>query len=452
MKLFFFLLAAFFTLFFSGYSIWSNAAILLWIWYVLQLLYNSNKSLAFREFILVLYGLNYLLSPAMAYHQDQRLLGVYRMSLTESEYFSLAIPAMLCLQAGLFVMKTNIFRVNFVMINLQSVLNQSVLKSWLIIGVICSVIRNYLPGELSFFVYLVSGIRFIAAFGLFALDRKKYKWYLLGALILEIFQAIWMVMFHDLVLWIVFFAIFFAYLQKPSIFLKMSFLVVGIFAVFILQVSKNDYRQKTWFGTEDAGIGTFKEVALGSIEKGLFTERNFAGSFTRVNQAWIFASTVKNMDRRLDFQGLHIVGLYLESAILPRFIAPNKLSSGNKEIFNKFSGHTINKGTSMGLGVFGDGYIAYGTIGVYIFAFVLGLLFCIVFKIVETWVVISPFFVFFIFPILNYAVRPDCETQTIIGHLVKSVFVFAVMVSIYRKYFSVKIYLQRKRSLEEAVS
>jgi hypothetical protein len=145
---------------------------------------------------------------------------------------------------------------------------------------------------------------------------------------------------------------------------------------------------------------------------------------------------VDNLDRNKDFQGLKNVNKYLEAAILPRFLAPNKLSSGNKEIFNKFSGHTINEGTSMGLGIFADGYIAYGAWGVYIFGFVLGLLFSLTFKLVERCTKISPFYVLMLLPLLNYAVRPDCELQTTITHLFKGILLYGFLVYLTRKRFT----------------
>jgi hypothetical protein len=225
---------------------------------------------------------------------------------------------------------------------------------------------------------------------------------------------------------------------------------VAVILFFVLQISKGDYRRSTWYGSGETGISTFQDVTSKNIDKGVFTEANISGAVSRVNQAWIFASTTERMNRVEDFQGLSLVGLYIESAVLPRFLAPNKLSSGNKEIFNRFSGHYITTSTSMGLGVFADGYIAYGFWGVMIFAFVFGFIFSLVFKIVEGWAEISPLFVFFIFPILHYAVRPDCETQTVIGHLVKGLIVFGVMMGFYRNYFAKKLKsLQRSQKLKK---
>ena len=128
----------------------------------------------------------------------------------------------------------------------------------------------------------------------------------------------------------------------------------------------------------------------------------------------------------------------MEAALLPRFLAPNKLESGNKEIFNQFSGHSINDGTSMGLGIFADGYIAYGTWGVYIFGFVLGIIFSLTFKLVERWTKISPFYVLLLLPMLNYAVRPDCELQTTINHLAKSIVVFGALVYFTKNRFTLE--------------
>jgi hypothetical protein len=200
-----------------------------------------------------------------------------------------------------------------------------------------------------------------------------------------------------------------------------------LFILFV-QGLKGAYRSKiSETGTSNLGlvIETSSDV---SDEIG--SEDNILGSLNRGNQAWIFASTKDRMDRVRDFQGLHILGIYLESALLPRILAPNKLMSGDKKIFNAFSGHQINQNTSMGLGVFADGYIAYGYWGVMFFTFGLGLFFNLTFLIIESWAKHSEFYVLLVLPILNYAVRPDCELQTIINHMVKGLLVFGILVSL----------------------
>jgi hypothetical protein len=225
------------------------------------------------------------------------------------------------------------------------------------------------------------------------------------------------------------------YLKKPSALTKLTLGLIVISSFYILQATKMTYREQIKSG--DAGLGSFSAaVSKNTDGEGLFSISNFAGSITRANQGWIFASSVNRMNFKQDFQGLIIVKKYAEAAILPRVLAPDKMQAGDKKIFNQFSGAKVGKGTSMGLGILADGYVAYGAYGTLIFAFILGWFFAIIFKILESWSKISPFFVLFVFTLLNYAVRADCETQTIMGHLVKGLLVFSCLFYYYKKYIN----------------
>ncbi len=403
-----------------------------------DLFFKMSRKLAFSEFFIFLYAINYLLSPAIAYQVNQQLF-LYKMKIASDQYFSIIIPAFFFLLIGTYFFKTSIFKPNFSLVKFKALINENVLRQWLLLGIFLHLIQPYFSTGFGFFIYLASLIRYTAIFSLYALNRFKYRWYLVLVLGLEIFSSIKGGMFHDTMMWLIFFIIFVSYAYRYDLRLKFFFSGILFVLFFFLQNVKTEYRSRTWQGEEVAGINTFLGssaiVFQESKESSILGEINLIGSLTRVNQAWIFASVVERMDRIRDFQDLNVLKVYLESAFLPRFLAPDKLKSGDRDIFNRFSGHTINRGTSMGLGIFSDGYIAFGVWGVWIFAFFFGLLFSIVFKIVESWSTISPFFVLFIFPILNYAVRPDCELQTILGHLVKSVLVFGVFISFYRRYF-----------------
>jgi hypothetical protein len=245
--------------------------------------------------------------------------------------------------------------------------------------------------------------------------------------------------FHDAIMWFIFFSLFYVYVIKPKLSLKIIGSILMVLLVLLIQSYKGDYRQRVWFGGEDASLSTISEVSLNKINsENLVGESNLLETMNRGNQAWIFASTVDNMNRTKDFQGMNNVNLYIESALLPRFLAPDKITAGNRLIFNRFSGHQINEGTSMGLGVFADGYIAYGKLGVYVFTLVLGLLFSLTFKLVENWSKISPYYVLLILPMLNYAIRPDCELQTTINHLAKSILVFGGIVHLTKYRFTLE--------------
>jgi hypothetical protein len=247
-------------------------------------------------------------------------------------------------------------------------------------------------------LYLLSLIQYVSSFSLFALNPKKNIVWPAIALFLVLYKSILAGMYHDAIMWVFFFGIFFIYIKKPTLKIKLLGLFFSIFFILFIQSIKHSYRQEVLFGVKAASVATASEVGYSKANTDiLLGEENLLGSLTRSNQAWIFASTVDNMDRNKNFQGLTIVYKYLEASLLPRFLAPDKLKSGDKEIFNAFSGHTISAGTSMGLGIFADGYIAYGKVGVYLFGFALGLIFALTFKIVEGWTKVSPFYVLLIF-------------------------------------------------------
>jgi hypothetical protein len=402
----------------------------------LQLFLKSNNSFMFREWTLFLYSSNYLLSPAITYQLNPDLVK-YGMKINSDAYFSLAFPGFLLFTLGIFCIPNRLFKPNFKKVNQAAVLNERFLLQTTITGIFLRIFSDFFPGELGFFVYLLSMVRFVGAFSLFATNSKKFAWLVLFTLLIELFYAFKIGMYHDAIMWVLFFALFFVYTSKPSLRIKLIGVGSLILLVLFVQAIKVAYREQVWIDGKEASLETISNVGSSKANsESLIGEENLLSSLNRGNQAWIFASTVNRMDGYKDFQGMTNVNKYIEAALLPRFLAPNKLESGDKEIFNSFSGHIINENTSMGLGIFADGYIAYGAWGVYTFGFVLGLIFSLTFKLVERWTKISPFYVLLLLPMLNYAVRPDCELQTTINHLAKSIVVFGALVYFTKKRFT----------------
>jgi hypothetical protein len=402
---------------------------------VIELFLSSNERFVFREWALLLYALNYLVAPAITYGLSEEKVQ-YGMNITSDAYFNLALPGFFTLALGMYVIPTKIFKSNINDIDKGAVVNESFLVLVTVFGILIRFANSIVPGEIGFIFYLLSLVRFVSAFSLLSINKKYWYWTVI-VLFMELVSAFLAGMYHDAIMWVVFFGLYFVYALKPSLRIKLIGGFSIVFMVLFIQGIKQIYRSEVWYGDKEATLSTAIEIgAKNSSSETVLGESNLLTTLNRGNQAWIFASTVDNMDRTKNFQGLTIVNKYLEAAVLPRFLAPNKLSSGNKEIFNEFSGHQINEGTSMGLGVFADGYIAYGAWGVYIFGFALGLIFALTFKLVERWSKISPFYVLLLLPLLNYAVRPDCELQTTINHLAKGILLYGFLVYLTRKRFT----------------
>lgn len=424
----------------AEFNVWSAGAVAIWIFYLVNFLSKINSTIAFREYIVLMYGLNYLFSAAIQYEITQDI-AYYKMRMTPETYFPLAIPAMLALHLGLYTFKTKIFEQKFSLSAIDLKINEVVLRKWLIAGLALTFIRSFLPGDLSFIAYLLSGIKYVAAFGLFIIDRKKFKGYLYLLVGIELFTALREGMFHDLVIWVLFFSMVWMYLTKPSASVKFSLITIGIIALFTLQSVKGAYRKS--LSTGEGGLSALTStVSNEEKDGGVFNIENLALSLTRSNQGWIFSSSANLMDQRKNFQQMNIIKMYAEAAFLPRFLAPDKMNAGDKLIFNLFSGARIskNESTSMALGLFADGYIAFGKWGLIFFAFFFGLIISLTFKLIENWADISPFFALIAFPLLNYAVRADCETQTWMGHIVKGVFVFSILI-----YFTKQSFLRLQK-------
>jgi hypothetical protein len=396
-------------------------------YFLIQIIVESTRVFAFREWALFLYAINYLFSPAITYQFDQALL-TYPMKVGAADYYELAIPGFLCFYLGMHLFKTRIFTPRMDMIKRDARNNESLLMNFVIIGTLLRLFSSIFPGEIAFFIYLISSIRFVGAFSLFSANPQRHWKWVVGLLIMELYFGAIAAMYHDAVMWILFFALYYVFNNKPSIGVRLVGLTGCVVFVLFVQGLKGAYRSKI-SETGTSNLGLVIETSSG-VSDDIVSEDNILGSLNRGNQAWIFASTKDRMDRIGDFQGLHILGIYLEAALLPRILAPDKLMSGDKKIFNTFSGHQINQNTSMGLGVFADGYIAYGYWGVMFFTFGLGLLFSLTFRIIESWVKLSEFYILMVLPILNYAVRPDCELQTTINHIVKGLVVFGILVSL----------------------
>lgn len=416
-------------------DLYQGVAFGIFLFLLYRIIFKSSNLFVFREWALILYSLNYLIAPAITYQLPKDQVK-YGMLIPSDDYFNLALPGFLFFALGMYILPNKIFKIDYQKVGQSTIVNKDFLIKATIFGLVLNLSSTFFPGEVGFIAYLLSMVRFVGAFALLSIERKLWYWSAI-VILLELASGFLNGMYHDAIMWVIFFGLFYIYAVKPTFRVKMIGVVSSVSLILFIQAVKFGYREKVWQGGKEATLTTVAEVGSTKANTDqLLGEENILNTLNRGNQAWIFASTVNTMNLNKNFQGLTNVNKYLEAALLPRFLAPNKLTSGNKEIFNEFSGHFINEGTSMGLGVFSDGYIAYGRWGVYVFGFILGLIFSFTFKLVERWTKVSSFYVLLLLPLLNYAVRPDCELQTTINHLFKGILLYGFLVYLTRKRFS----------------
>ncbi|MFT3679155.1 MAG: hypothetical protein QM791_02710 [Ferruginibacter sp.] len=419
-------------LLFPGISAYSFFAILVTI-YQFTLLFNSiGYIIPIRYLFGALMCLQMFLGPAFAYNGlDEYQRGYYKMQVPEAQYFQYAFPAVCCFILGLHVTAK---KFEGEKLNLKRIADyggeQPYLPYYLIgIGFIASILTFTVASELTFLFTLLASLKYVGLF-LLLLGRTELK---RGPLILVFVSIITTSlgegMFHDLLIWLIFILCVLAIKYKPSTRLKVIISVSFSLLALTIQQLKGDYREATWRSGEEAGVETLGEILERKSEKGdLFSKATLASSNIRINQGFIVTNILRNVPAREPFANGKEMAQILEAAFLPRFLAPNKLTAGSRELFVKYSGMPLKKGTSMGLSSLGDGYINYGIAGGCLFMFILGFIYSQVLTQLYKYSSRFPMLLLFSPLIFYYPIRPDCELQTSFGHLVKATFLIFFLV------------------------
>jgi len=209
--------------------------------------------------------------------------------------------------------------------------------------------------------------------------------------------------------------------------------------VATIQVLKGNFRtEKATSRSIDSGADLFAEVYQQKTENGgLFNLNDLAQSNVRINQGFIITNIMYNVPSVEPFQNGAEMYKILEAAIMPRILAPNKLNAGDRTIFAKYTRIALAPGTSMGLSSLGDAYINWGILGGCIFMFFLGVFYSEILNAFQKYSIQYPALILFTALVFYYPIRPDCELQTILGHVVKSLFFIWVIFQVWKSTFFV---------------
>ena len=426
---------------FPGLSLYSCIALFI-TFHQFFLMFNAiGYAIPIRFLFGAFMCLQMLLGPTLAYNGlDEYQFIAYKMKITEAAYFSYVIPAVICFIIGLHInagkLKGEI--INEKVIEEFIIQNKQIPYIFIGIGFIASILSVFLPSGLGFVFVLLGGFKFVGAFMIIAGNQKLKPLPLMIVFGSIISSSLGAGMFHDLITWIIFLGYVFAVKFKPSMTVKRICVVVFILTAVIIQQLKGDYRQATWTGGEEGGLAAISKTYTANQKSGeLFKFEKLAASNVRINQGFIITNIMLTVPRLVPFAEGKELYQILEAALLPRILAPNKLNAGDRDIFIKYSGIQIQKGTSMALSSVGDAYINFGILGGSIFMFFLGLLFNEVLKAFHKYSKYYPILILFTPIVFYYPIRPDCELQTILGHLVKSVFLIFVIMQGWKKVFKI---------------
>jgi hypothetical protein len=432
------------SLFLLGLDVYSCVALSIFIYWVSSLFIRVNHSLPLKELFLTMYALQFLFGPALAYNgMDEYTLDIYKMKVNSDTYFTFMIPVFIAFAFGF-----NMFCKKYSLRPSRQYIDQWVVQNpkmpyyFIGIGFLSSLISPFFPASLAFVFYLLGSFKYIGLFALLlSYQTLKIKLLILiyGLILVSSFQG---GMFHDLLTWIIVLCLILAYRYKPTWQFKAAGIVgFVLFAIFIQSI-KQGLRAQTWFGNKEASLNLVEDITddVNKSNGGLLSIDNLGPNFVRINQGWVLASAMNYVPRNISHAHGALLSEYLYSAFVPRIVDDNKLKAGSQEVFNKYSGHHIEKGTSIGLGLFTDAYVDFGDFGNFasmIYVFLFGLLYGYILYQSAQKSSRYPILLLFAILVFIYPIRPDCETQTALGHLFKSIILISGIVVVFRKKFVV---------------
>lgn len=406
--------------------------------YQFSLLFNSiGYILPTRHLLGSFMCIQFFIGPTFAYNGlDQYQYFKYQMKIPESQYFAYAIPAVIFFIIGLHISagKYKGEIIDKKVIELFVKKNPGLPYVFIVLGFFASVLSGFFSSDLAFVFYLLGSFKFIGLF-LLVLGSKQLKLLpmviVIGSIISSSLSS---GMFHDLITWIIFSAAIFALKYKFSINIKLLGLFSFILIALTIQLLKSSFRSAS--GPKD--LETFADVYQEKNEEGgVFSFRSMANANVRINQGFIITNIMETVPEHVPFANGEEMNQIIEAAVMPRILAPDKLKAGDRSIFVKYSNIPVAPGTSMGLSSLGDAYINYGIFGGVIFMFILGYFYSEVLKLFQKASAVYPVLILFVALVFYYPIRPDCELQTILGHLVKSCFLIFVMIQVWKFKFRV---------------
>ncbi|TXC81399.1 hypothetical protein [Luteibaculum oceani] len=381
---------------------------------IFNVLKELNKGISILNVILLLHTIQFLIGPMLAYYMGFKgVLAIYQMQIPEVEYFSYTLPAMIAFALGMGCFrKSNSFLLEK---KEEFKLETSILDVFLIVGIVLlNLFFQIFVIEISFLFYLIFACKYVFLIKII-LSRRRFPFMVFflvfGSSLLNSFKT---GMFHDLLIWFIFVSLIIAFKFQFTLKYKILGILAFIGVVIVLQLGKLEFRKSN-------DLSTFSKVILNSEE--FVTDNLLRSSITRFNQGYILTHVMSNVPSNIPYSNGSYMLDIVEAAIFPRFLAPNKLKSGDQEVFTKYSGLMLNKNTSMALGSLSDAYINFGMLGGYIFMFFYGKFFGLVNTFLATWGDNNQNLKPFVFLVFLFAVRPDCDLQTILGHVFKVVVV-----------------------------
>lgn len=437
----FFIFCLFVIFFLSLFTDWyEGLSIFFFCMTTLTILNKLGKGIVLRELIVLHAVFVCLLMPVVGYevyNQQNRLARIFvkYMLVPQEQYFGFVLPAISAFAVAICWPITDRNYIIDEGASFQHLLSEikNKLKTnrragnfLIIIGMIMFFVTNYLPVELRFFASLFYSGSFAGALYIYySPDSRANKILLIVFILFIAWTSIQSGVFTIVAyMGITLFSFLFIG-KKFSLGKKLAVCLVSIVFLFLIQNIKAGYRHVTWRGTFTGNkTDVFSDIAYDKLThlEALIDVKALFPIYTRANQGFNITLVMRRIPAVQDYDGGRRLATITISALVPRFLWPDKPEAGGKEAMLYFTGLHIS-GWSTNISPIGEAYGSFGPQAGIFFMFLLGVFIRWVYKKVFIISRKIPLIVLWI-PVLFFQVTYSMETDTlqILNSLFKSSF------------------------------
>jgi hypothetical protein len=404
-------------------DLYSALGVGLFVFFGTKFFFEIGEKVEIRDIMIILATLQWIIGPLLAYtfYPNEKM---YYMAVSMDLYMSYVVPASLAFIMGLYLpVWSKKHSDNSYLLGIKEIVNKNKNLDLilLLLGVFSGIIVDYVPLSLNFFVYLLSGLRFVGLYLLYISERKNKRIFIIFILGWLFITALNDTMFHEMFLWLGFFMIIVAFIIKPKMRVKLIFLIAILIFVAVIQTIKFSFREALLKGDSNK-VELFSKLVQEQVLSGDYatSETNISAFVTRINQGWIIARIMSWTPSRESFANGETINIAIKSALIPRLLSPDKVTAGGRTYFTRFTGKDISENTSMGLSIMGEAYANYGIFGGSVFMFIIGLFYnffiFMIFRIANN----HPTIILFIPLLFLQVVKAETDFSVILNHLIKA--------------------------------
>jgi hypothetical protein len=421
---------------------------------LVMILDKLGKGIVLREIIALHSSFVCLIMPIVGYdvyngNNALARLWVRYMPVPEEVYFSFALPAIAAFVGALCwpMTKKDVSdhgpTFQNIIPRMKAILDQSFMNKSsiqiLVIGTTMFFVSGYLPTSIQFVFLLFYFASFGGLLYVYFTPSFPNKWPVLILFILFILINALLSGMFTIVAYMGLTLFSFFFVGKKAGFIKKTLVFIFCaFCLLLIQSIKPAYRKLVWFGYKGNKAELFVNLATEKLATGDFiSEKAFFPIYYRANQGYNVALVMRRFPRIKEHDNGRNLLLAAASALVPRFLWPNKPEAGGR--FNmKYYANMNLKGYSTNIGPLGEAYGSFGIGGGILYMFFLGFFIRWAYQKLFSLSRTMPLLICWI-PVLFYQITYSAETDTlqILNSLLKSAFFIWILYRLVPTWFGV---------------